>query len=363
MKKLIVQTDKLIENIHKIRAFAAESKIIAVLKGDGYGLGLCEFAQVLVKQGIDFFAVSEIDEALTLRNAGFDEDILLLACTCNKEEAEKIINNNITAAIGSEKSAMVLDQACRELNTRCKAHIKIDTGFGRYGFLYKDLNTTINTLKNLSNVDITGVFSHLSNSFGKAKDSEIQFERFEMAVSKIKEAGINTGIRHICNSSAFFRFGRMHLDAVRIGSAFLGRLSVENTLGLHKIGCLNANISDIRTLPKGFNVGYANVYTTKRPTKIAVIPVGYKDGYGVKKIDDTFRLIDVLRYIYHSVILLFEKKAIYIKIDDKRVPLLGRIGMYNIVSDITDLDITADSKVELDCNPIFIDSSIKREYN
>ena len=101
-------------------------------------------------------------------------------------------------------------------------------------------------------------------------------------------------------------------------------------------------------LPKGFNVGYANVYTTKRDTKIAVIPAGYKDGYGLKKIEDTFRIFDIIRYIYHSVMLFFKKRSLFINIDDSVCPLIGRISMYNIEADNTNTNIGINSIAKLE---------------
>ena len=117
----------------------------------------------------------------------------------------------------------------------------------------------------------------------------------------------------------------MHLDAVRIGSAFLGRILTENKLGLKKIAYLESNVIEVKTLPKGYNIGYANTYKTKRETKIAVIPVGYMDGFGVVKANDTYRIFDCIRYIYHDIRAIISDMKVYVEINGRKFPVLGRV--------------------------------------
>jgi len=365
MKKLIIERSKLVENIEIIKnlATAAGTAVIAVLKGNGYGLGICEFANLLLENGITMLAVSEQHEAVTLRENGITADILLLSPMCNPAEASKAVELGIICAIGSEQSAMVLNLAAQEQNTRARAHVVFDTGFGRFGFLPDSVDTTVQILNKLDSADIEGTFTHLSDSFGDAKNSYRQFELFKRAVDKLETAGINAGMRHICNSCAFLRFDEMRLDAVRIGSAFLGRLPIANTHKLNRIADLQSRVCEIKSLPKGHNIGYANTYKTKRNTKIAVIPIGYKDGYGVQKVNDAFRFMDILRYAFHDIMALFKDNGIYVTIRGKRCRLLGRISMFNIIADVTDIDdAEVGDEVVLQCNPIMIDSGIEREY-
>lgn len=365
MKKLIIQKKKLIENIQNLKSRATHSgtQIIGMLKGNGYGMGICQFARILLDNGIDLLAVSEFSEAKSLREGGIQTDILLLSPMCDLNEATQAVALDIICAIGSPESATMLDLAAQENEKRVRAHLALDTGFGRFGFLPDDISFAIKTIGDLKNVDLEGTFSHLSDSFGKkTKHSYAQYRLFMQGVEKLRDAGINTGMLHLCNSCAFLRFEDLHLDAVRIGSAFLGRLPIPNTYGLHRVGYVESAVCEVKTLPKGYNIGYANTYHTRAKTKIAVIPIGYKDGFGVAKVHDAFRFLDICRYIFHDGLSFFRNNSIYVEIGGRRCKLLGRISMFNVIADVTGLDVQVGDAVMIQCNPIMIDSSIEREY-
>lgn len=337
-------------------------KIIAVVKANGYGLGIVEYTKFLIDNGITFFGVSQVEEALTLRKAGIKEDILMLSSTAIKEDLINLINNNIIVTIASKEDVKILEEIAKEKNKTIRAHLKIDTGFGRYGFVYNNREEMIKTLKQIKNIKIEGTFSHFSISFYDDKYTKKQFERFIQVIEVLKMNKIETGMLHICNSSAFLKFPNMHLNAVRIGSAFLGRLSFKNNIGLKKIANLESRVSEIKELPKDFNIGYSNTYKTKKTTKVAIIPVGYMNGINVKNDRDMFRPIDKLRYIIRDIKDLFKDESKYVKIKNQNYKILGRIGTYHIVCDITNKDISINDKVEIQINPKFVDSSIRREY-
>lgn len=364
MKKLLVQKNLLIDNIEKIKAYAKKSntEVIAMLKGNGYGLGICEFASLLLQNGIKTLAVSEFFEAKQLREYGIDSEIILLSPMCDLNEAADAVKLGIVCAVGSEESANVLSIAAEQTHKTARAHICLDTGFGRFGFLAGEADRIHYILSKLERISIEGIFTHLSDAFGDENNSRRQFELFKNTVLRLEEQGYNFKIKHICNSSAFVRFSDMHMDAVRIGSAFLGRLPIKNNLNLNKIAYIESCICEIKTLPKGHNIGYANTYMTKKETKIAVVPVGYKDGFGVQKVNDAFRFKDILRYIYKDIRLFLADNCIYVKIKGKKCRLLGRVSMFNIIVDITGIDAEVGDSVFIECNPILIDSSIEREY-
>lgn len=281
MKALVIEKNDLIHNIKAIKELAQknekneygkEYEIIAVVKGNGYGLGLIEYSELLISQGIHILAVSTVEEALKLREAKIDVDILLLASVCINEEVRRLIENNIILTIGSRQAAEVANKLATD--KRARVHIKIDTGLGRYGFLYTEPKEILDTYKNYPNLQIEGTFSHFAQSYEKnLKYTKLQFDRFIGVVEMLKTNDINPGMLHICNSIAFLRCPQMHLNAARIGSALLGRVGNIENINLKRIAYLESQIIDIKELPKGNSVGYSRTEKVKRDTKVAIVPV------------------------------------------------------------------------------------------
>lgn len=371
MNTLVINKEDLRHNINKIKEYAKKSgqddagkdvKIIAVVKGNGYGMGIVEYTKFLIDNGISMFAVSTMEEALKLRKEGIKEEILMLSSTAIEDDVRTLVKNKIILTIGSKEDIIIAEKIGKEENQTIRVHLKIDTGFGRYGFVYSKRDEMVEALKNIQNVKIEGTYTHFSISFFDEKYTKLQFKRFIDVIEVLKMNKIETGMLHVCNSSAFVKYREMHLNAVRIGSAFLGRLSFENNVGLKKIGYLESAVSEIKDLPKGFNVGYSNTYKTKTETKIAVIPCGYMDGINIINNRDMFRTIDKLRYIVRDIKDFFKKQKIHIKIKDKNYEIIGRIGTYHIICNISNSDIKIGNKVIINVNPKFVDSSIRREY-
>lgn len=324
MNLLVIDREDLKHNIKIIKKLSNSNKeenneknvkIIAVVKKNGYGLDIVQYTKFLIDNGIDFFAVCTVEEALKLRENGINSNIIMISTTAIKKEVELLVKNDIIISIGSEEDGQVADGIGKKLNKKVRAHLKIDTGFGRYGFIYTKKEKIVDCIKTWSNIQIEGIFSHFSLAFYKKEEyTKKQFERFMSCIQHLKQNGIKTGMLHICNSSAFVRFPYMHLDAVRLGSIFLGRLAIKEKVGLRKIAYLKSNVSEIKIIPKGYNIGYSNSYKTKRETKIAIIPCGYADGFNVKVDRDMFRKRDYIRYIVRDIKDFIMNKHLEVKI-------------------------------------------------
>ena len=351
MKKLLIKKEDLKHNIDIIKEIAKKNisdenknpiRIIAVLKANAYGLGLVEFANFLLDNNINFFAVANLEEAIELRKAGFKNDILMLSSTSIKEEVTQLIENNIIVTLGSKEAFEVADKVAHEKDITVKAHLKIDTGFGRYGFLYTNPSEIVEVINSSSKIEIQGTFSHFSSSFSANKQyTNIQFERFMKCIGYLNDKKIDTGILHICNSCAFLQYPKYHLDSVRIGSAFLGRIPIKNIYGLKKIGQFETQVSEIKHLPKGHNIGYGNRYETK---------------------DISFKSIESLRYLYNDFKRFIKKEKTYVTINDKNYKIVGVTGMYNTQIDITNSDVKVGDIVKVDISIRNINPTIERKY-
>ena len=332
MKQLVVNKEDLKHNINRIKDYTKKISnddnytIIAVVKGNGYGLGLNEYSEVLVENGIKYLAVATFEEAIELRKKQKDVNILMMSPLYNKQELEETVKNNITIAIDSKENAEAVNELAHK-GYNIKVHLKIDTGFGRYGFIYDDYENILNTAKSLKpNVEIEGIFTHCSDAYRKNNKHTLeQFKRFTDVIEKLEANNIKINLKHICNSPAILNYTEMHLTAARIGSAFVGRVCSENNIGLKRIGELEINIAEVKDIPKGFNISYLNSYKTKDKTRIAIIPIGYLEGYNVTQKTDMFRIADKLRRALHELKSIFKKQKITVVINEKRYNVIGTI--------------------------------------
>lgn len=332
MKQLVVNKEDLKHNINRIKDYTKKISnddnytIIAVVKGNGYGLGLNEYSEVLVENGIKYLAVATFEEAIELRKKQKDVNILMMSPLYNKQELEETVKNNITIAIDSKENAEAVNELAHK-GYNIKVHLKIDTGFGRYGFIYDDYENILNTAKSLKpNVEIEGIFTHCSDAYRKNNKHTLeQFKRFTDVIEKLEANNIKINLKHICNSPAILNYPEMHLTAARIGSAFVGRVCSENNIGLKRIGELEINIAEVKDIPKGFNISYLNSYKTKDKTRIAIIPIGYLEGYNVTQKTDMFRIADKLRRALHELKSIFKKQKITVVINEKRYNVIGTI--------------------------------------
>lgn len=333
MKQLIVSKEDLKHNINKMKEYTKQiSKnedytIIAVVKGNGYGLDLQKYTEFLKNNGIEHFAVATLEEAIELRKSQRKIEILMLSPLNLKSELEEALKNNITITVDSKENASLVNELSKN-GYNIKVHIKIDTGFGRYGFLYYDIQNIIQTIESLqkNNIDVEGIFSHFSCSYYKNNKHTLeQFKNFKEVLKKLENHGLYIKLQHICNSPAILNYPEMCMNSARIGSAFVGRVCSENNIGLKRIGELETSIAEIRTVPAKFNISYLDSYKTEEDTKIAVLPIGYLEGYNVTQKTDMFRTVDKLRRAIKEIKSIFKKQKLTTVINQKRYDVIGTI--------------------------------------
>lgn len=295
--------------------------VIAVVKFDGYGVGLAAAAKAWQSAGVTTFAVSESWEALALRQAGFTEDILLLAPVADKEILKKLLENGIILTVSDmENAEFYLEN--REGQT-LRVHVKVDTGMGRFGFRWDD--PALPQVHGLEGMKVEGIYSHFGKSFEKKYDlTGKQLAKFLLAVKAVEDAGYQPGIRHIANSCAALRFPQTHLDAVRIGSALVGSLLYPAPVKLESVHTFQAQVVAVKQLKKGDTLGYASVCKAKKDTKAVVVAIGFEHGYAMTGAPDPYPLKDFLSYIYHLWQRWRNPPAVTFQ--GKTMPMVGRVG-------------------------------------
>ncbi|MBR4992196.1 MAG: alanine racemase [Clostridia bacterium] len=363
MKTLVVEKSKILSNLEVIKEQAGKAQVIAVLKANAYGLGLLEMAGLCREAGIRRFAVTEPEDAMRLRDWGFgEEEILVLRSTANADEVKKILQAGATATVGSYDAALALNGLAESQGMMCDVHVKVDTGMGRYGFLPTEIDRILSVFRYLTNLNVTGTYTHYANAFKSAKKTQEQLDAFNTVVEKIRAAGFEPGMLHASNSEAMFGCKTPNLDAVRIGSALGGRVIAKGDHGLQRTGKLQSQITEVRWLPTGAPVGYGSAYVTKHPTRVAVIPIGSADGYMLEKTRTSTRFRDCIRAACSSLFSIIRKKKYYVLVGGKRAPVIGHVGVNHTTIDVTDIECAPGTTVLLDAAPLYVPASIPRQY-
>ena len=350
MKSYIVEKDAILHNLDVLRNKAGCTPIWAVLKGNGYGLGVGPMAELCWEKEIRRFAVTELDEAQIIRQAHADAQILLLRPTMDQAELNRLLDLEVIATIASTEDAAALNSLAAQRDVVAEVHVKIDTGMGRYGFLPEELEKILSVYRYNDHIAVSGIYTHFHTAFGKAKHTAAQEETFRRLVQAIVDAGVEPGARHCCNSAAFLRWPEMKMEGVRLGSALLGRVLTKSSL--RRVGWCEATVDELRWLPAGHSTGYGAAWRAKKPTQIAVISVGWYHGFTNEYGHDIFRFRDCLRDALGAVKRMLFKKKIYVSINGKKCPVLGHVGMLHTVVDVTKVNCKLGDKAILQINPL-----------
>lgn len=353
MKRLVLEKEAIKKNISYIKDRAGSAVIYAVLTGDAYGAGLVEMASLLRDEGIGRFAISEPEEAERLRKAGFvDEEILMLRSTTDREELEKLIDLNVICSIGSYDAGVALNGIAESRATVVEAHIQVDTGMGFGGFLPAEPDKVLSMYRYLPNVALSGLYTQIHAASGGRKGAEQQLEQLRQILDQIHEAGFETGTVHAAGSHALMHYDFARLDGVRVGSALLGRGRKE-LRGLTKVGYGEAKLEEIRWLPKGYTVGNDRQVVLKQPTRVAVLPVGYQNGFGVSA--------ERRGSLWSAVRRWWKGRRTYVRVGTQRVRVLGKVGAIETLLDVTELKCASGDVAVFEIDPLYA-KGLKKEY-
>lgn len=300
------------------------TRLCCVVKANAYGHGAVYLSKLYERLGADFFAVSNIEEAMQLRNNGIVTPILILGYT-PASCASILAENNISQTVFSYSYARELSKCARADGVNVKIHIKLDSGMGRIGFDCihggKEITDTVCEVCSMDGLLPEGIFTHfaVADEGVDGRDyTRTQYERFTSAVDEIEKGGIAFEIKHCANSATTLEYPEYHMDMVRVGVVLYGvapSLKVRGCEELSPVMSLKSVISMIKEIEAGDTVSYGCTFKAEKKTKIATAPVGYADGFWRSNADNGTQLL----------------------IRGQRVNIVGRVCMDQLMLDVTDV--------------------------
>lgn len=275
-----------IEHNYRVICAQAKSPVLCVVKADAYGHGAVQIATRLQEIGAPYFAAATVPEAVELRENGIHKPILILGYV-DEADMDTIARCHITAPVYDTETARLLSEAAVRTGERIAVHYKLDTGMTRLGFSAWDTERTIEQIlwcSDLAGLDSEGIFTHFAVSDvpeGRAYTA-LQYQRFEAVCDGLRQAGLDLPLRHCANSGAIQSYEQMHCSMTRAGIILYGYrpdVSVPPVLDLRPAMTVKARVVQVRDIPAHTTVSYGRTFETDGPARIAVVSIGYADGF------------------------------------------------------------------------------------
>ena len=312
-----IDLGKLRRNLQLIRGDLPKSvRLMAVVKDEAYGHGALDVARVAVEEGAWGFGLSTLEEAMHLREGGITAPLLLLG-ERQEAELEWCVAHDLTVCVNESHTVRKLAKIAAEFGKQVPVHVKIHTGMSRYGVRWDEALPLIEKILAEESLSLEGVMTHFSQSDETDKTfANLQFSRFQEILVALEQKKVAVKIRHACNSGGFLDLPHAHLDMVRTGILLYGVFpsQVCRTIsGIEPVMSVKAKIAAIQKLKVGEVVGYGMRYTATSERRIAILPIGYGDGFP--------RVRNEGCALIHG----------------QRAPLVGGIAMDALAVDITDI--------------------------
>lgn len=327
-----IDLDAIIHNMEAMHDNISEhTKIMAVIKADGYGHGAVEVAEAIdYLSYVSGYAVATVEEGLSLRNHGINKPILILGYAFS-EQYPDMIRAGIRPTVFTREMAEELSAAATQLNMDCPIHFAIDTGMSRIGYqVTEEAADEMAQIASLPHIIVEGIFTHFARADEADKTYAYQqMKLFQQMTCMLEERGLNIPIKHCSNSAAIVELPEANMDMVRAGITLYGLWPSEEIdktrIDLRPALSLVTHVAYVKELDAGRQISYGGTYTTEEKRMIATIPVGYADGYarGLSNKGDVL-------------------------IHGKRAPIRGRVCMDQFMVDVTDIpDVKCGDKVIL----------------
>ena len=314
------------QNVEAFRSRLGKTELMPVIKSNAYGHGLLPIARLADSLGINWFGVNSVEEGISLRQAGFQQKILVLGYV-PLAQAELAVEYDLRVVVYNPENIRALAEAARRQKKKVYLHLKVETGTNRQGIPIKKIGNIWREIKKHPQLVLEGLSSHFANIEDTTDDyyPKFQLENFRQAIDWFKQRDINVPLRHMSCSAASILFPETHFELARVGIGLYGlwpsketmvscRLRGQEALRLKPVLSWRARVAQVKNVARGAYVGYGCTYRTTRPTRLAVIPVGYYDGYD------------------RSL-----SNAAYVLIRGKRAPVRGRVCMNFFMVDVTDI--------------------------
>lgn len=299
------------------RYLSSGCDVMAIVKANAYGHGARDIAQALSRQGIERFAVASLDEGIALRQTGFSASIVVLGALFEQQIID-LVAHRLTPVISDSRILASLAKAADSHPIPYSIHLKAETGMGRLGFSLEELRTLLNNPLLRGPLYVEGMMTHLADADGTdSAFTERQLRAFHAVLETTLQQGFKIPLVHAANSAAIVRFPDTHFSLVRPGIMLYGYHTLPASIpipDLKPVLSLRTTIVQLRTIPRGGSVSYNATFVAKRSTRIAVLPIGYADGYN--------------RGLSNLGVVL---------IQGRRVPIVGLVCMDMIMVDVTDL--------------------------
>lgn len=299
-------------------------KILAVVKDNALGHGIIEVAREAISAGCNYLGVACLSEALVLRQSGIGKFPILVFGERPDNQVPLCVRNGLTIQIQSLDRAKQVSEISESLGKTTKVHLKVDTGMGRYGVQWNKAVEIYQEILKLPGVEVEGIMTHFAQSDEALKDyAKMQWERFEAIISELEKKNICPAIVHACNSGGYLDLPFAHGNMVRLGTLPTGvypskvcrRISIDGET-LTPAMSVRTRIAFLKELAAGDKVGYGMHYTAEKDRLIAVLPIGYGDGYP--------RMRNVGHVLVHG----------------QKAPIVGGNAMDAMMVDVTDISDT-----------------------
>jgi alanine racemase len=319
----------LVHNLQQFRGLIGrDRKLMAVVKADAYGHGMLDVSKIVLGADADWLGVHSLEEGIALRQAGLAAPILVLGAVLLRD-LDQAFRHDLRLTVYNRETIDELGRLAPRFKKKARVHLKVETGTNRQGVRAEDLLRFARRIRKHSGLVLEGLSSHFANIEDTTSSSypELQLKTFRAAVDRLSRDRIEIPVKHMSCTASSILFPSTYFDMVRVGIGLYGlwpsketllscRLQKREPVELRPVLSWRARIAQVKQVPKGAFVGYGTTFRATRATRLAVIPVGYYDGYG--------------RSLSNSA---------YVLVRGRRAAVRGRVAMDFLMADVTDIPL------------------------